>query len=115
MENTFTIKNPTAYKTVLLIDDNPHRREILATWLEMANFSVSSAGSTIEGLTLAKRQVFALILINSHPIGYDGAELCRQLRDVNKRTPILLYSGDTQNAEEQADWERRNDPFLACA
>jgi DNA-binding response OmpR family regulator len=123
MKNTCTIKIPIAslssHKSILLIDDNPHRLNRLSAWLEMVNFSVSLATSATESLTLARQSGFDLILINLHPISYDGVELCRQLRDVNHRTPVLLYSGEAQNAETQADWrltlEQEKGLLPACA
>lgn len=108
MKNVYTLTPHTAcvssHKSVLLVDDNPHRLARLSTWLELANFSVSVAGTATEGLILARHGEFDLILINSHALGYDGAELCRQIRDLNKRTPSLLYSGEAPNAAPRADW-----------
>lgn len=123
MKNACTIESPIAslsgHKSVLLIDDNPYRLNRLSTWLEMVNFSVSSAGSATEGLSQARQSVFDLILINLHPISFDGIGLCRQLRGVNSRTPVLLYSGEAQNAETQADWrltfEQEQRLLPACA
>jgi len=107
MENVFTITNPTAcvnnHRSVLLIDDNQPRRNSLALWLGMANFSVSLVGSTSEGLTLVRQQEFDLILIDSRLLS-KGLEHCRQIRNLNKRTPVLFYSGEAQNEEIKADW-----------
>lgn len=123
MKNVFTISNPLAgvnnHRSVLLIDDNQPRRNSLALWLEMANFNVALAGSASEGLTLLRQQEFDLILINSHPLASDGVELCRQIRNFNKRTPILFYSGETRSAGTKADWrlteKQARGPLPACA
>ncbi len=108
MENALSFKIPPACTTrrqsVLLIDDNPHRSDILAIWLEMASFNVSLAGSAADGLALARQEVFDLILIHSHLVGGAGAELCQQVRRVNHRTPVLLYSSEAASAVTRVDW-----------
>jgi DNA-binding response OmpR family regulator len=114
MENALIIKTPAprvnSRKSVLLVDDNPHRLDRLSTWLEMVNFNVSPVRSASEGLSLAKQRRFDLILINSRLIGYDGAELCRQIRDISKLTPVLLYSDKAESAETQSDWRLTPEP-----
>ena len=123
MKIVFALSNPLAgvnrQRSILLIDDNLPRRNSLATWLEMAKFSVALAGSASEGLTLARKQAFDLILINSHQLDSERVALCRQIRDFNKRTPILFYSGETRNEETKADrhlTEKRGiGPLPACA
>lgn len=123
MKNAFTISNPIAcvnhQRSVLLIDDHQLRRNSLALWLEMANFSVALAGSASEALTLLREQEFDLILINPQPLASDGVELCWQIRNFNQRTPILFYSGETRSAETKADWrltqKQGRGPLPACA
>lgn len=123
MENALTLKSPPIrndrHQSVLLIDDNPYRSARLAIWLEMASFSVSSAGSAVDGLTLARQHAFDLILIHSHLIACDGAELCRQVRGFNRRTPVLLYAGEAPGTVRPIDWtlpsEREKPRLPVCA
>jgi CheY-like chemotaxis protein len=108
MKNAFTLTSSTAcvsnHRSVLLTDDNPHRRNALVLLLNLVHFNVSPVHSASEGLTLAKQGGFDLILISSLLSDNDGAELCRQIRDFDKRTPILFYSGEARNAETKAEW-----------
>lgn len=108
MEHAVIITTPTAcvsnHRSVLLIDDNLPRRNAVALLLGMANFSVSLAASASDGLARATQGQFDLILINSHLIGHNSAELCRRIRDFDKRTPILFYLGEAQNAETKTEW-----------
>jgi len=108
MKKALTMTTPTDcvsnHRSVLLIDDQPHRRNALGRLLGMANFDVYSAASGSEALALARQAKFDLILIGSHFIGHSGAELCRHIRDFDKRTPNLFYSGEAQDNETKAEW-----------
>ena len=77
---------------VLYIEDHEDTRELVTLVLEQRCFEVVT-GSTIEsGITLAGSQQFDLYLLDSWLPDGSGLDLCRQIREFDKATPILFYS-----------------------
>jgi DNA-binding response OmpR family regulator len=77
---------------VLYIEDHEDTRELVTLVLEQKSYEVVT-GSTIEsGVALAGSQRFDLYLLDSWLPDGSGLDLCRQIREFDKATPILFYS-----------------------
>jgi two-component system OmpR family response regulator len=77
---------------VLYIEDHEDTRELVTLVLEQKSYEVVT-GSTIEtGVALAGSQHFDLYLLDSWLPDGSGLDLCRQIREFDKVTPILFYS-----------------------
>src|ERR1041385_686460 len=77
---------------VLYIEDHDDTRELVTLVLEQRSYEVVT-GSTIKtGIALAGSQDFDLYLLDSWLPDGSGLELCRQIREFDKATPILFYS-----------------------
>jgi len=77
---------------VLYIEDHEDTRELVTLVLEQRSFEVVT-GSTIQsGIALAASQDFDLYLLDSWLPDGSGLDLCRQIRQFDKVTPILFYS-----------------------
>jgi DNA-binding response OmpR family regulator len=77
---------------VLYIEDHEDTRELVTLVLEQRSYEVVT-GATIEsGLALAGSQQFDLYLLDSWLPDGSGLDLCRQIREFDKVTPILFYS-----------------------
>src|SRR5262245_31570206 len=77
---------------VLYIEDHEDTRELVQLVLEQRSYEVVT-GSTIEsGIALAGSQEFDLYLLDSWLPDGSGLDLCRQIREFDKATPILFYS-----------------------
>jgi DNA-binding response OmpR family regulator len=77
---------------VLYIEDHEDTRELVTLVLEQRSFEVVT-GATIESaLVLASSQRFDLYLLDSWLPDGSGLDLCRQIREFDKATPILFYS-----------------------
>src|SRR5262245_3646155 len=91
-------------KHVLLVEDHEDAWEIVAFNLPEPEYKLTCARNVGEGLRLARRRYFDLyILDNWLPDGF-GIELCRQIREFDPHTPILIYSA--------ADYARDKDEAL---
>src|SRR6185369_3546610 len=83
-------KHPTP--RVLFIEDHEDTRELVTLVLEQRSYEVVT-GATIEtAIALAGSQEFDLYLLDSWLPDGSGLELCRQIREFDKATPILFYS-----------------------
>ena len=77
---------------VLYIEDHEDTRELVTLVLEQRSYEVVT-GATIEsGIALAASQEFDLYLLDSWLPDGSGLDLCRQIREFDKATPILFYS-----------------------
>ena len=77
---------------VLYIEDHDDTRELVTLILEQKSIEVVT-GSTIEsGVALAGSQEFDLYLLDSWLPDGSGLDLCKQIREFDKATPILFYS-----------------------
>jgi response regulator RpfG family c-di-GMP phosphodiesterase len=80
---------------ILLVDDEPHLRELLRVTFEDAQVAVDEAGSAAEAEAAIARELPSAIVLDLHMPGMGGAELCRRLR-ADERTrdvPIVLLTG----------------------
>lgn len=90
---------------ILYVEDDGDIREMMILLLSHEGFSVSSAGTSRDALHQAQSNVFDLFLIDHRLPDLSGLELCRRLRQVDAATPILFFSGSTQESERQAALE----------
>ena len=61
-----------------------------------------AARSVVEGLRLARAGGFDLYLLDSRFIDGSGTELCENIREFDKTTPIVFYSGDHPSRLQKA-------------
>lgn len=94
-----TLKLKTSKKgTVLLIEDHEFQRRIQSKILSEEGFSVVTAATSAEALTLLRTLRPELILIDIELPGMNGLEILKRLRStaVFKNTPVIMLSGSNQ-------------------
>src|SRR5215203_7186162 len=77
---------------VLYIEDHEDTRELVTLVLEQKSFEVVTGSTIKSGVALAGSQHFDLYLLDSWLPDGSGLDLCRQIREFDKATPILFYS-----------------------
>ena len=91
---------------VLYIEDHDDTRELVTIVLEQRSFEVVSDSTIKRGVALAASQHFDLYLLDSWLPDGSGLDLCRQIREFDRVTPILFYSA--------AAYEIDKDQAIAC-
>lgn len=81
-----------ALRRVLFVEDTADTRDLVEFSLQSDGFTVACAQTADEGLTLARTNTFALILLDIGLPDKDGLELCREIRRFDQTTPILFYT-----------------------
>jgi DNA-binding response OmpR family regulator len=76
--------------TILVIDDSPLVREMLATVLRRGGHQVVTAADGAEGLRVFRERLPDLVLLDLHMPGLDGWETLDRLREISERPVIML-------------------------
>ncbi len=98
---------------LLVVDDEASVREALALVLDLSGFEVATAVDGREAIRkLAADSPDAMILDVLMP-GIDGLEVCRRMRAVGDRTPVLMLTARTEVSERVAGLEAGADDYLA--
>lgn len=84
---------------ILLVDDDRDTCEMMSLLLtlENDNYEITSATSADEALAEMENEPFDLYILDSLLPSLSGIELCAQIRCNDKQTPILFYSGRSEN------------------
>jgi CheY-like chemotaxis protein len=100
---------------VLIVDDDPFIRKLVATTLEdVAGFDLMEAGDGREALDVAGRAAPELVFLDIDMPVLDGIEACRRLREepgTREATIVMLTAAAGEAAEREAE-EAGADLFL---
>jgi DNA-binding response OmpR family regulator len=96
------MKPPPLHPRVLFIEDDADTRELVSFVLRRENFEVVLATDSEEAMLVVGAMPFQLYLIDNWLPGESGVDLCKRLREVDRRTPILFYSGAAYEQDKRA-------------
>jgi len=105
-------ENKNAGKSLLIVDDEPELRTLLAEYFRRLGFEVEEKESAEEALEPAGSGRFDCFIFDVSMGGMTGVELLRRLRDRNITTPTLFLTalGDLDN--KVAGFEAGADDYL---
>jgi PAS domain S-box-containing protein len=87
---------------VLVVDDDASTRELVSRSLRRAGFSTSEAHSGEDALLKARVSPPVLVVLDLMMPNLDGFEVLRRLRSEKLTMPVVVLTGKTLTAEEQA-------------
>jgi two-component system response regulator MprA len=97
---------------VLVVDDEPSVREVLARILKVEGFEVATAADGREAVRSQAAAPADAVLLDVLMPGIDGLEVCRRLRDVGDRTPVLMLTAREGVGDRVAGLEAGADDYL---
>ncbi len=77
---------------LLVVDDQPAIRQLLAEALESEGFAVIVASNGYEAVDIARRQKPELILLDLKMPGLGGLEALREIRRFSPSVPVILVT-----------------------
>lgn len=83
-------------RTILIADDDPHIRQLLAFAFAKAGLASIEAGDGEAALSIALEQRPDLIVLDINMPRMDGIEMCRRLRSVSDMPILFLSSRDDE-------------------
>ena len=86
---------------ILFVEDISDTRELVEFSLRQDGFDVKTVQTAQEGLDLARKKSYALILLDIGLPDKDGLQLCREIREFDPQTPIVLYTAYGELLDEQ--------------
>jgi CheY-like chemotaxis protein len=101
-------------REILIAEDDPLNRVLLATFLEEAGYRVGVASNGMQALKLIREGMPDLVITDVNMPEMNGLELCRRLRSHHKlaRIPIIMLSGLTEPTEILAGYAEGADDYI---
>lgn len=100
--------------TVLIVEDEPAQRDILAYNLESEGYQVTRAENGEEALILIKEETPDLIVLDWMLPNVSGIEVCRQLktRQETRTVPIIMLSARSEEVDRVRGLETGADDYV---
>jgi len=100
-----------AVARILVVDDEPHIKELVAEVLESRGYAVATVASAEEALAAMQRSPFDLVISDLHLSGSSGAALAG---DIAREWPalarrVILLTGDPSTLDGAVPYLRK--PF----
>ena len=87
-------------RKILLVDDDADLREALSEQLVLTeDFDVFEAGSGADAVEKVRNQTYDLVILDVGLPDTDGRELCKRLRKLNVKCPILMLTGHDSDSD----------------
>lgn len=96
---------------VLIVDDDPHIRQLARAFLHNEGFNVYEANDGVEALTLLEGVKVDLVILDIMMPNMDGWELCRQLRAAYEM-PLLMLTAKGETSQKIKGFELGTDDYL---
>lgn len=97
---------------LLVIEDEPRMRESLEAGLKQHGFSVDSTGLGAEGQEMAIKNDYDLIVLDVMLPDRDGTDVCQNLRQEGKSTPVLMLTALAATNEKIEGLDAGADDYL---
>jgi len=103
-----------AGRRALVVEDEPHIRELVALHLGLEGLAVTEAGSGDVAIELAEREAFDLVVLDLMLPHVDGVTVCRAIRRqrLNGDVPILMLTARREESDKVLGLDSGADDYL---
>ena len=95
----------------MIVDDDPHIRELAGVFLQNEGFDVYEAADGIEALSQLETIKMDMVILDIMMPNMDGWELCRQLR-ASYDMPLLMLTAKGETSQKIKGFELGTDDYL---
>jgi two-component system OmpR family response regulator len=96
---------------VLVVDDDPHIRELVRIFLEREGFDVIEAADGLEALASLETVKADMVILDIMMPNLDGWELCRRLRQSGD-FPLLIITAKGETSQKIKGFQLGTDDYL---
>lgn len=89
---------------ILIVEDDKNHRLLLTEGLEEEGYTTSAAASATEALAKILATPPDLVVLDLGMPGMDGIELLEKLRQMDRRLPIVIYTGYSSSRASFMAW-----------
>lgn len=97
---------------ILIIEDDKTIVEGLEDTLQFHDFTVFTAGNGREGFKLFQTQRPDLIILDIMLPGVDGFQVCKKIKQLDKRMPIIMLTAKSQENDKLLGFELGADDYI---
>lgn len=97
---------------LLIVDDDNEIRNLIKIDLQMSGYQVDTACDGQEGLNMALKNQYDLILLDVMMPKIDGFEVCKNIRKVNQEIPVLLLTAKNAIEDKVSGFDSGADDYL---
>lgn len=84
-------------KTILIVDDEDHIRELLRVYIENSGYGVFEAANGMHALEILKNQKVHLVILDLMLPDIQGEDLCKDIRE-EYDIPVIMVTGKTDES-----------------
>ncbi|SDW24578.1 response regulator transcription factor [Paenibacillus sp. CF384] len=96
---------------LLIVDDDPHIRELISLLLAAEGFEIVEAGDGREALAVLESTQVQLVILDVMMPNMDGWELCKEIRD-GMELPVLMLTAKGETSQKVKGFELGADDYL---
>ena len=85
---------------ILLVEDEPDIADLLSLHLSDLGYRIDAVADGALGLQKALAESYALIILDLMLPGMSGTEVCKQLRERERTTPILMLTAKSEERDK---------------
>lgn len=97
--------------TILVVDDDPHIRELVGVFLKQEGFTVVEAIDGLDALARLEKSPADLVVLDIMMPNMDGFELCRELRELYDM-PLLMLTAMGETTQKVKGFALGTDDYL---
>lgn len=97
--------------TILIVDDDPHLRELSRVFLQREGFDVAEAAHGREALLFLENRKVDLVILDIMMPQMDGWEVCRRLRTWHD-LPVLMLTAKGETSQKLKGFQEGADDYL---
>ena len=100
---------------ILVVDDEERMRKLVRDFLIKSDYGVIEAADGDQAIDVffEKRQEIALIVLDVMMPGRDGYEVCREIREYDKKVPIIMLTAKSEERDELQGFREGADEYIS--
>lgn len=96
---------------ILIVDDDPHIRELVKVFLRAEGFDIAEAADGVEALAKLETLKADMVILDVMMPNMDGWELCRELR-ASYDVPLLMLTAKGETTQKIKGFQLGTDDYL---